>query len=115
MVCRVEVIGGPGAVKNAKKIMSALDYSWKKGGEYFVEDYVPRLLKVLGYTVVEQRHGLPFLLGATTYYKLHGENLPSFQEQLIFARIWALTWFRLKSHRESFINKLDKLEDEYMA
>ena len=106
MVVRVEVIGGPGAVKTAKKILSALER--KVDGEMICEDYVPQLLKSLGYKVVERRWNL-YQFGATSYVKFHGEKLPPLEHQIIYAAVWVGSRHWYTSEKQKIIAKLSKL------
>lgn len=104
MVCRVEVTGGPVAVKNAKSILSV--FQWKDDGEMICEDFVPKLLQALGYTVVEQRWN-QHVFGATPYVELHGEYLPPLQDQICLTVMWVVA--RFGSHRSYLREKLDRL------
>lgn len=104
MVCRVEVIGGPAAVKNAKRILSALER--KVDGETVHPDWAGRMLSEVGYTPVSQRWN-PYVFGATSCIKFHGEKLPPLEHQIIKAKKWAERNFR--GNCKDIIDKLDKL------
>jgi len=106
MVVRIEVIGGPVAVKNGKKILSAFER--KVDGEKICEDCVPELMKALGYTIVERRWN-PYQFGETSYYKFHGEKLPPLEVQLIHAAVWVGSRRWYPREKVKLIAKLGKL------